>query len=50
MASEFFHIAHIIIVIVDPKYHQNIIGNARVGDKIHDHTVANTIIKVILHD
>ena len=50
MANEFFHIAHIIMVIVDHKYHQNIIGNANVGDKIHDHTVANTIINVILPD
>lgn len=38
------------MVIVDHKYHQNIIGNANVGDKIHDHTVASTIIKVILPD
>ena len=50
MANEFFHIAHIIMVIVDHKYHQNIIGNANVGDKIHDHTVASTIINVILPD
>ena len=50
MANEFFHIDHIIIVIVDHKYHQNIIGNASIGDKIHDHTVANTIINVILPD
>ena len=50
MANEFFHIDHITIVIVDHKYHQNIIGNAKVGDKIHDHTVANTIINVILPD
>ena len=45
IANEFFHIDHTIIVIVDPKYPQNIIGNANVGDSIHDHTVANTIIK-----
>ena len=50
MANEFFHIAHTTIVIVDHKYHQNIIGNARSGDKIQDQTVANTIINVILHD
>lgn len=35
---------------MDHKYPQNIIGNANVGDKIHDHTVANTIINVILPD
>ena len=39
-----------IIVIVDPKYHQNTIGNANIGDNIHDHKVASTIINVILHD
>lgn len=39
-----------IIVIVDHKYPQNIIGKASVGGKIQDHTVANTIINVILHD
>ena len=50
IANEFFHIDHTIIVIVDPKYPQNIIGNANVGDSIHDHTVANTIINVILPD
>ncbi len=50
IANEFFHIAHIIIVIVDHKYPQNIIGNANVGDKIHEPTVANTIINVILQD
>ena len=50
IANEFFHIAQIIIVIVDHKYHQKIIGNANVGDKIHDQTVANTIINVILPD
>lgn len=50
IAKEFFHIAHTTIVIVDHKYHQNIIGSANVGDKIHVHTVANTIINVILHD
>lgn len=50
IANEFFHIAHTTIVIVDHKYHQNIIGNPNVGDKIHDHTVANTIINVILPD
>lgn len=49
-ANEFFHIDHIIIVMVDHKYPQNIIGNANVGDKIHDPTVVNTIIKVMLHD
>lgn len=50
MANEFFHIDHTTIVIVDHKYPQNIIGNAKVGDNIHDHTVANTIINVILPD
>ena len=45
-----FHKAQTIIVIVDPKYHQNIIGNAIVGSKNPVQTVANTIINVILPD
>lgn len=50
IANEFFHNAHNTMVIVDHKYHPNIIGNANTGDKIHAHTVANTIINVILPD
>ena len=36
--------------MVDPRYHQNIIGSASSGDIIHDQTVAKTIINVMLHD
>lgn len=50
IANEFFHNDHMIIVIVDHRYHQNIIGNANVGERIHIHTVANTITNVILPD
>lgn len=50
IANEFLHIDHTIIVIVDHKYPQNIIGNHDVGDNIHVQTVANTIINVILPD
>lgn len=49
-ANEFFHRAQTIIVIVDPKYHPNMIGKACSGSKIQDHTVANTMMNVILHD
>ena len=39
-----------MIVIVDHRYPQNIIGIAKVGGKIHVHTAVNTIINVILPD
>ena len=50
MANHQLHKAQTIIVIVDHIYHQKTIGNAIVGSKNHVQTVANTIIKVILHD
>lgn len=39
-----------MIVIVDHRYPQNIIGIAKVGGKIHVHTAVNTMINVILPD